>query len=124
MSLPFENALQRERERQRQQRERGQHTELSTRINTSTLSLAGVSSPFAPPLPPLHTHLTDRPLERTHLEQENEDFNISYPTNGKDAMNLFSLSPMHHTTTLFSSSCTPAHGRRSSQARARVRGRI
>ena len=50
MSLPFENALQRERERQRRQREGGQHTELSTRLNTSTLSPSDVDLPLA--LPP------------------------------------------------------------------------
>ena len=49
MSLPFENALQRERERQRRQREGGQHTELSTRMNTSTLSPTNVHLPSAAP---------------------------------------------------------------------------
>ena len=46
MSLPFENALQRERERQRRQREGGQHTDLSARMDTPTLSPAGVGSPL------------------------------------------------------------------------------
>ena len=126
MSLPFENALQRERERQRRQREGGQHTELSTRMNTLTLSPTDVGSPFAPPLPSLHSHLTDRALERTHLEQENE-FIISYPVNGADAMNLFSLPPVHRTSTPISSFCPPPHGERGcggDQARARARGRI
>ena len=45
MSLPFENALQRERERQRRQREGGQHTDLATRMDPPTLSPAGVGSP-------------------------------------------------------------------------------
>ena len=49
MSLPFENALQRERERQRRQREGGQHIELSTRMNTFTLSPIDVDLPSAPP---------------------------------------------------------------------------
>ena len=44
MSLPFENALLRERARQRRQREGRQHTELSARMDTPTLSLAGVGS--------------------------------------------------------------------------------
>ena len=65
MSLPFENALQRERERQRRQRERGQHTDLSARMDTPTLSPAGVGSPSAtPPLdirkPDGHGHRTDQ----------------------------------------------------------------
>ena len=51
MSLPFENALQRERERQRRQREGGQHTELSTRMNTTTLSPTDVDLPSAVPPP-------------------------------------------------------------------------
>ena len=63
MSLPFENALQRERERQRRQREGGQHTDLSARMDTSTLSSAGVGSPSAPP--PLDTRLTDLVTELT-----------------------------------------------------------
>ena len=49
MSLPFENALLRERERQRRQREGGQHTDLSARMDTPTLSPAGVGSPSSPP---------------------------------------------------------------------------
>ena len=49
MSLPFENALQRERERQRRQREGGQQLDLSARMDTPTLSPAGVGSPTAPP---------------------------------------------------------------------------
>ena len=96
-------------------------------MNTLTLSPTDVSSLFAPPLPPLHTHLTDKALERTHLQQENEDFIISYPANGIDAMNVFSLPPVHRTSTPFSSSCLPPHGERGyggDQARARARGRI
>ena len=77
MSLPFENALQRELERQRRQKEGGQHTDLAARM-----SPAGVGSPTAPP-PPLDTHLTDLlteltgPVDRAQLIQEIEDFNIS-----------------------------------------------
>ena len=82
MSLPFENALQRELERQRRQREGGQHTDLAARMDTPTLSPAGVGSPTAPP-PPLGTRLTDLlteltgPVDRAQLIQEIEDFNIS-----------------------------------------------
>ena len=64
MSLPFENALQRERERQRQQREGAQHADLSARMDTPTLSPAGVSSPSAPP--PLDlSSMTDMGTELT-----------------------------------------------------------
>ena len=101
MSLPFENALQQERERQRRQREGGQHTDLSARMDTPTLSPAGVGSPSAPPPPPpLDTRLTElvteltEPVDRAQLDQEIADFNISYPVNVGDALNLFSLPPV------------------------------
>ena len=78
MSLPFENALQRERERQRRQREGGQHTDLSARMDTLTLSPAGVGSPSAPP--PLDiSSMTDtvteltRPVDRAQLDQDIEE---------------------------------------------------
>ena len=83
MSLPFENALQRERERQRRQREGGQHTDLSARMDTPTLSPAGVGSPSAPPLSLDLSSMTDmvteltRPVDRAQLDQEIEDFNLS-----------------------------------------------
>ena len=89
MYLPFENALQRERERLRRHREGGQHTDLS----------AGVGSPSAPPpldisnLTDMVTELT-RPVDRAQLDQDIEDFNISYPVNVDDALNLFSLPPV------------------------------
>ena len=75
MSLPFENALQRERERQRWQREGGQHTDLSARMDTpTTLSPAGVGSPTAPPpsldlssMTDMVTELT-RPVDRAQLD--------------------------------------------------------
>ena len=99
MSLPFENALQRERERQRQQREGGLHTEISTRMDTPTLSPAGVGSLSAPPpmdissMTDMVTELT-RPVDRAQLDQETEDFNLSYPVNVDDTVNLFSLPPV------------------------------
>ena len=100
MSLPFENALQRERERQRRQREGGQHTDLSARMDTPTLSPAGVGSPSAPPpsldlssMTDMVTELT-RPVDRAQLDQEIEDFNLTYPVNVDDAVNLFSLPPV------------------------------
>ena len=45
MSLPFDNALQRELARVRRQREGGQHTDLAARMDPPTLSPAGVGSP-------------------------------------------------------------------------------
>ena len=105
MSLPFENALQRERERQRGQREDGQHTDLSARIDTPTLSPAGVGSPSAP-RPSLDlSSMTDmvteliRPVDRAQLDQEIEDFNLAYPVNVDEAMNFFSLPPVAGTGT-------------------------
>ena len=105
MSLPFENALQRERERQRLQREGGQHTDLSARMDTLTLSPAGVGSPSAPPpsmdlssMTDMVTELT-RPVDRAQLNQEIEDFNLTYPVNVDDAVNLFSPPPVALTGT-------------------------
>ena len=105
MSLPFENALERERERQRPQREGGQHTDLSARMDTSTLSPAGVGSPTAPPPSLDIRNMTDmvseltRPVDRAQLDQEIENFNLSYPFNVDDALNLFSLPPVADTGT-------------------------
>ena len=105
MSLPFENALQRERERQRRQREGGQHTELSVRMDTPTLSPAGVGFPTAPPplqdlssMTDMVTELT-RPVDRAQLDQEIEDFNLTYPVNVDDALNAFTLPPVAGTGT-------------------------
>ena len=104
MSLPFENVLERERKRQRRQREGGQHTDLSACMDTPTLSPAGVGSPLAPPpldlssMTDMVTQLT-RPVDRAQLDQEIEDFNLSYPVNVDDAVNLFSLPPVAGTGT-------------------------
>ena len=99
MSLPFENALRRDRERQRRQREGGQHTDLSARMDTPTLSPAGVGSPLAPPpldissMTDMVTELTT-PVDRAQLDQEIEDFNVSCPVKVDDALNLFNLPPV------------------------------
>ena len=45
MSLPFENELLREQARQQRQREGGQQTDLSDRLNLSTISSIGVGTP-------------------------------------------------------------------------------
>ena len=74
-------------------------------MDTPTLSLAGVGSPTA--LPPsmdlssmtdMVTELT-RPVDRARLDQEIEDFNLTYPVNLDDAVNLFSLPPVAGTGT-------------------------
>ena len=95
MSLPFENALQRERERQRRQREGGQHTDLSARMDTPTLSPAGVGSPTSPSVLQDLSTMTDmvteltQPVDRAQLDQDIEDFNLAYPVNVDDALNAF-----------------------------------
>ena len=68
-------------------------------MDTPTLSPAGVGSPLA--LPPLDiSSMTDmvteltRLVDRAQLDQDIEDFNISYPVNVDDALNLFSLPPV------------------------------
>ena len=113
MSLPFENALQRERERQRRQREGGQHTDLSARMDTPTLSPAGVGSPTAPPpsldlssMTDMVTELTG-PIDPAQLDQEIEDFNLTYQLNVDDALNLFSLPPMAGTGTTPTTTTAP-----------------
>ena len=68
-------------------------------MDTPTLSQAGVGSPSAPP-PSLNlssmtnmvTELT-RPVDRAQLDEEIEYFNLSYPVNVDNAVNLFSLPP-------------------------------
>ena len=113
MSLPFENALQRERERQRRQREGGQHTDLSARMDTPTLSPAGVGSPTAPPPSMDLNSMTDmvtaltQPVDRAQLDQEIEDFNLTYPVNVDEAVNLFSLPPVAGTGTAPTTTMAP-----------------
>ena len=123
MSLPFENALLRERARQRRQREGGQHTELSARMETPTLSPAGVGSASASP--PLDTRLTDLVAELTalvdptRLNQLIEEFNIFYPIDVDTALNVLSVPPVAGvgtepapTTTLTTDPPPPAPPRR------------
>ena len=113
MSLPFENALQRERERQRRQREGGQHTDLSARMDTPTLSPAGVGSPTAPPPSMDLSSMTDmvtaltQPVVRAQLDQEIEDFNLTYQVNVDEAVNLFSLPPVAGTGTAPTTTMAP-----------------
>ena len=105
MSLPFDNALQRELARVRRQREGGQHTDLAARMDPPTLSPAGVGSPTAPPplqdlssMMDMVTELT-RPVDRAQLDQEIETFNLTYPVNVDDALNAFTLPPVAGTGT-------------------------
>ena len=105
MSLPFENELQRELARVRRQREGGQYTDLAARMDTPTLSPAGVGSSTAPP--PLQdlSSMTDmvtessRPVDRAQLDQDIDDFNLTYPVNVDDALNAFTLPPVAGTGT-------------------------
>ena len=106
MSLPFDNALQREIARVRRQREGGQHTELAARMDTPTLSPAGVGAPTAPPPPPQDlSSMTDmvtelsRPVDRAQLDQDIDAFNLTYPVNVDDALNAFTLPPVAGTGT-------------------------
>ena len=105
MSLPFENELQRELARVRRQREGGQHTELATRMDTPTLSPAGVGTPSSPSVLRDLSSMTDmvtelsRPVDRARLEQDIDDFNLTYPVNVDDALNAFTLPPVAGTGT-------------------------
>ena len=107
MSLPFENALQRERERQRRQREGGQHTDLAARMDPPppTLSPAGVGSPSSPSVLQDLSSMTDmvaeltRPVDRAQLDQDIDNFNLTYPVNVDDALNAFTLPPVAGTGT-------------------------
>ena len=74
-------------------------------MDTPTLSPAGVGSRTA--LPPsmdlssmtdMVTELTG-PIDRAQLDQEIEDFNLTYPVNVDDAVNMFSLPPVAGTGT-------------------------
>ena len=113
MSLPFDNELQRELARVRRQREGGQHTDLSARMDTPTLSPAGVGSPTAPPplqdlssMTDMVTELT-RPVDRAQLDQEIETFNLTYPVNVDDALNAFTLPPVAGTGTAPATTTAP-----------------
>ena len=114
MSLPFDNELQRELARVRQRREGGQHTDLSAHMDTPILSPAGVGSPSAPPniqdlsqMTDMVTELT-RPVDRAQLDQEIEDFNLTYPVNVDDALNAFTIPPVAGTGTAPAPTTQPA----------------
>ena len=113
MSLPFDNELQRELARVRRQREGGQHTDLAARMDTPTLSPAGVGSPTAPPplqdlssMTDMVTELT-RPVDRAQLDQEIDDLNLTYPVNVDDALNAFTLPPVAGTGTAPATTTAP-----------------
>ena len=74
-------------------------------MDTPTLSPAGVVSPTVPPplqdlssMTDMVTELT-RPVDRAQLDQEIEDFNLTYPVNVDDALNAFTLPPVVGTGT-------------------------
>ena len=114
MSLPFDNELQRELARVRRQREGGRHTELAARMDTPTLSPAGVGSPRAPPPPQDLSSMTDmvaelsRPVDRAQLDQEIDNFNLTYPVNVDDALSAFTLPPVAGTGTAPATTTTTA----------------
>ena len=74
-------------------------------MDTPTLSPAGVGPPSAPPPSLDLSSMTDMvtelagPIDRAQLDQEIEDFNLTYPVNVDDAVNLFSLPPVAGTGT-------------------------
>ena len=74
-------------------------------MDTPTLSPAGVGSPTVPPplqdlssMTDMVTELT-RPVDRAQLDQEIEDFNLTYLVNVDDALNAFTLPPVAGTGT-------------------------
>ena len=82
-------------------------------MDTPTLSPAGVGSPSAPPPSLDLSSMTDmvtelsRPVDRAQLDQEIEDFNLTYPVNVDDAVNLFSLPPVAGTGTAPTTTTAP-----------------
>ena len=113
MSLPFDNELQRQLTRVRRRREGGQHTDLAARMDTPTLSPAGVGSPSSPSVLQDLSTMTDmvaelsRPVDRTQLDQEIDEFNLTYPVNVDDALDMFSLPPMAGTGTAPATTTAP-----------------
>ena len=74
-------------------------------MDTPSFSPAGVGSPSAPPplqdlssMTDMVTELT-RLVNRARLDQEIEDFNLTYPVNVDDALNAFTLPPVAGTGT-------------------------
>ena len=67
-------------------------------METPTLSLAGVGTASSPP--PLDTRLTDLvaeltgPVDPTRLNQEIEEFNLSFPIDVDSALNVLSVPPV------------------------------
>ena len=48
-----------------------------------------------------------RPVDRSQLDQEVEDFNLTYPVNVDDAVHLFSLPPVAGTGTAPTTTTAP-----------------
>ena len=84
-------------------------------MDTPTFSPAGVGSPTAPPpalqdlssMTDMVTELT-RPVDRAQLDQEIEDFQLTYPVNVDDALNAFTLPPVAGTGTAPATTTTTA----------------
>ena len=74
-------------------------------MDTPTLTPAGVGSSTAPPPSMDISSMTDmvadltRPVDRAQLDQEIDDFNLTYPINVDDALNAFTLPPVAGTGT-------------------------
>ena len=74
-------------------------------MDTPTLSPAGVGSPTAPPPFQDISSMTDmvaeltRPVDQAQLDQEIEEFNMTYPVHVDDALNAFTLPPVAGTGT-------------------------
>ena len=82
-------------------------------MDTPTLSPVGVGSPTAPPplqdlssITDMVTELT-RPVDHAQLDQEVEEFNLTYPVNVGDAVHLFSLPPVAGTGTAPTTTTAP-----------------
>ena len=82
-------------------------------MDTPTLSPAGVGSPTAPPpsmdlssMTDMVTALTQQ-VVRAQLDQEIEDFNLTYQVNVDEAVNLFSLPPVAGTGTAPTTTMAP-----------------
>ena len=82
-------------------------------MDTPTLSPAGVGSSTAPPPSMDISSMTDmvaelsRPVDRAQLDQEIDDFNLTYAVNVDDALNAFTLPPVAGTGTAPATTAPP-----------------
>ena len=82
-------------------------------MDPPTLSPAGVGSPSSPSVLQDLSSMTDmvtelsRPVDRAQLEQDIDDFNLTYPVNVDDALNAFTLLPVAGTGTAPATTTAP-----------------